>query len=68
MVLFDLLKPASNPNDFDEDGKNFYFDQKNCTRKIAISDTIDEEVDARNINASKMKVKVQEKMNTLIKR
>ncbi|KAK6179055.1 hypothetical protein SNE40_011501 [Patella caerulea] len=40
--LFDLLKPNSNPDSFDSDEKSFYYDQKTVTRKMALSDQVDE--------------------------
>ena len=47
--LFDLLKPTSNPENFDEDEKQFYFDQKALSRKMALSDQVDEEYDNLHI-------------------
>ena len=44
--LFDLLKPTSNPENFDEDEKKFYFDQKTVSRKMALSDQVDEDYEA----------------------
>ena len=43
--LFDLLKPTSNPENFDEDEKQFYLDQKAVSRKRALGDQIDKDYD-----------------------
>ena len=42
-ILFDLLKPTSDPYTFDEEEKNFYFDQKQGHRRMALSDQVDSE-------------------------
>ena len=42
-TLMDLLKETSNPISFDQDEKNFYFNQQSLTRKIALSKDIDKE-------------------------
>ena len=53
--LFDLLKPTSNPENFDEDEKQFYLDQKAVSRKMALSGQIDEDYD--NLQREQMEVK-----------
>ena len=39
----DLLRITSNPSSFDQDEKNFYFDQQSLARKMAVSKDVDEE-------------------------
>ena len=41
--LFDLIKPTSNPDTFDDDKKHFYYDQKTGTRRMGIGKEVDED-------------------------
>ena len=41
--LLDLLKKTSKPSSFDQDEKNFYFNQQSLARKMTLSNDIDEE-------------------------
>ena len=41
--LFDLIKPTSNPDTFDDDEKHFYYDQKTGTRRMGIGKEVDED-------------------------
>ena len=47
--LFDLLKSTSDPEQFDKDEKQFYFDQKAGSRRMAISDRVDEEYEQKKL-------------------
>ena len=57
--LFDLLKPTSNPEKFYEDKKKFHFDQKTVTRKMALSDQVNEDNEDPSLGQMIEKVKVQ---------
>ena len=41
--LFDLIKPTLNPDTFDDDEKQFYYDQKTGTRRMGIGKEVDED-------------------------
>ena len=41
--LMDLLRITSNPSSFDQDEKNFDFDQQSLARKMAVSKDVDQE-------------------------
>ena len=45
--LFDLLKSTSDPEQFDKDEKQFYFDLKAGSRRMAISDQVDKEYEEK---------------------
>ena len=49
-ILFDILKLSVDPDSFDTDEKKFYQDQKTVSRKMALSDQVDEQFNIQHEN------------------